>query len=271
MAVTDAEIRSWLSSNPTATDKDIAAAMKQHNVSTGMLSSAIGMKLSDVEKRYQAATAPQKPMLYQSLSKDASHQQIIDAYNQWLQSQGGRSSQATLDEAGAYLRNLGINENTIQQSGARYTQAPNLNTIAGQIAQLASAGDNAGAYKLYTQYTNQFGFSPSEFSSAIGGKFSPQQISEWAALGASGAFNQPAAVAQTPTQAPLFDYKDSYWNQVGGSYQNMFGSQSGLHVPELKEWYSNQGWNPGNPRMTQAAPAPAAGMLSSGNPNESPL
>lgn len=254
MAVTVEEIRAWLSANPTADDRTIAAAMDQHGVTPQQMASAANLSTTEVQRRYNAAKAPaQTGMLYQSLGSGATHQQIIDAYNQWIQSQGGRSTQATLNEAGDYLRSLGIPESVIQQSGARFGSNINPQTLAQQIAQLAMAGDNAGAYNLYQQSVNQYGFTPTEFASALNGQFTPQQISEWAAQGAAGAFNQPV---QPPAQGgmmsgPSFNYGDDYWNQVGGAYQRMFGSQGGLHVPELKSWYANQGWTPGQPIATQ--------------------
>lgn len=251
---TIAEIQSWLSANPGASDATIAAAMDKYGVSTQQMAQASNTPMSIVQSRYNAVKpAQQTNMLYNQLTPQSSHQQIIDAYNQWVATQGG-SSAKTLQQADEYLKNLGISKNVINQSEQRYVNAPNLGSLAGGSAQQVQAGDNAGAYAAYQQAVNQYGFTPEEFSQALGGQFSPQQIQQWAAQGAQGVFSQPT---QQASNIPSFNYGDPYWNQVGSAYQGMFGGQAGLHVPELKEWYAGQGWNPGKAVTMMSTPVSA--------------
>lgn len=58
MAVTNAEINSWLSDNPGASDATIASAMQKFGVSPGQVSRATGTNPTEVQTRFNAAIAP---------------------------------------------------------------------------------------------------------------------------------------------------------------------------------------------------------------------
>ena len=55
MAVSDAEIRAWLSANQGASDAQIRSVMQQNNVSPTQLANAIGGNVNEVQARYNAA------------------------------------------------------------------------------------------------------------------------------------------------------------------------------------------------------------------------
>lgn len=59
MAVTNEQINAWLAANSGASDKQIRSAMDQYGVNTQQMAQATGLGLGEVQRRYDAAGAPQ--------------------------------------------------------------------------------------------------------------------------------------------------------------------------------------------------------------------
>ena len=76
MAVTNAEIQSWLSRNQSASDVDIARAMQQYGVSPAQMAAATGLSNREVDSRYQAAnTTIQNQQLQQQMQEQLANLQ----------------------------------------------------------------------------------------------------------------------------------------------------------------------------------------------------
>jgi hypothetical protein len=82
MAIRDEDIRTWLSVNQGLSDKQIADAMKQYGVTPTQLANAVGANASDVQARYDKATAPSVYDWFNA-NKGASSADLANAMKQY--------------------------------------------------------------------------------------------------------------------------------------------------------------------------------------------
>jgi hypothetical protein len=119
MAVTDDDIRWWLSVNPNATDAQIRAAMDKFGVSTSQLAQATDMQTAEVDRRYNAApatsvetnwlTPDENVPSWQRLTPNTGAAFISNAYQEFIDQNGGNTEQNKA-AATQYLQNLGLGD-----------------------------------------------------------------------------------------------------------------------------------------------------------------
>jgi hypothetical protein len=265
MAFSDAEVLNWFNVNQGATDTEIAAAMTAAGISFEQIARVTGTPLSDVQTKYVLAL------------HDPTFQQQV---NSWL-------TPETTSPAPA------------PTSGGMLTQPAPTPTPSPQPQQTSAGAQKYSDYEVYNWFQQNPGASDAQIAAAMAATgVSPEQIARvtqapvqdiqqrYFAAAQSPEFNTFLAQflggsdAPAPAPAPInptgmmdykglpqgVDYGDNYWNQVGAAYQGMFGTQTGLPVPELKSWYSNQGWTPGQP-VSMLTPPPQQGTNTAGGSN----